>query len=69
MDFGLRKITDPEEKKEIVRHVLEALPDWFGVPESRENYIADSVNQIMVATEAEGKAAGWDELFSKKRAI
>ena len=59
MDFSLRKIIDPDEKKAIVRHVLEALPDWFGVPESRENYIAESVEEIMVATEVDGKAAGF----------
>ena len=59
MDFNLRKITDADEKKAIVRHVLEALPDWFGVPESRENYIAESVDQIMVAAEVDGKAAGF----------
>ena len=59
MDFNLRKITDADEKKAIVRHVLEALPDWFGIPESRENYIAESVDQIMVAAEVDGKAAGF----------
>ncbi len=59
MNFSLREITDSYEKKEIVRLVLEALPDWFGVPEFREDYIAESAGQIMVATEAEGKAAGF----------
>ena len=29
-------------KKDIARAVLESLPDWFGIPESTEEYIADS---------------------------
>ena len=60
MDFSLRKITDADEKKAIVRHVLEALPDWFGVPESRENYIAESVDEIMVAAEVDITESGSD---------
>ena len=38
----VRKITDPEEKARIARSVLEALTDWFGVEESREEYIEKS---------------------------
>ena len=33
------EITDPTEKKAIARNVLEALADWFGIEESREEYI------------------------------
>ncbi len=61
MDFSLRKITDAEEKKAIVRNILEALPDWFGIPESRENYIAESVEEIMVAAEVDVSGAGSDD--------
>lgn len=39
------QVEDIEEKKVISRRILEALPDWFGIPESREKYIRDSVNQ------------------------
>ena len=39
--MDIRAITDAAEKQRITRLVLEALPDWFGVPESRENYIRE----------------------------
>lgn len=42
-------ITDPDMKKQISREILEALTDWFEVEESREKYIAESAEQIMVA--------------------
>ena len=45
----IRQILDPVEKIAIARRILEALPEWFGIPESREQYITDSALQIMVA--------------------
>lgn len=42
----IKQITDSEEKKRIARLVLEALPDWFGIPEAREEYIRESVDQL-----------------------
>ena len=39
--MDIRAITDAAEKQRITRLVLEALPDWFGIPESRENYIRE----------------------------
>lgn len=38
----IRKIEDEKEKKKIARQILESLPEWFGIPEAREEYIADS---------------------------
>lgn len=35
----IRILINPEEKKVIARQILEALPEWFGIPESTENYI------------------------------
>ena len=37
------------EKQRIARLVLEALPDWFGIPEAREEYIRESANQLFFA--------------------
>jgi len=45
----LRPLTEIEEKQKIVREILEALPDWFGIPEAREEYIKDSAGQICIA--------------------
>ncbi len=52
-------IEDKEEKKKITRTILEALPDWFGVEESRENYIRESADMIMVAAKEDDKAVGF----------
>ncbi len=41
----VRGIEDPETRKGIAREILEALPQWFGIPEARENYIAESAGQ------------------------
>lgn len=38
-------VQSPEQKAEIARGILEALPEWFGIPESREEYIAESMNR------------------------
>lgn len=45
----IKEINEPAEKQKITRLVLEALPDWFGVAESREEYIRDSVGQPFFA--------------------
>lgn len=42
----IRQITDDAEKQNITRLILEALPDWFGIPEAREEYIAESDHKI-----------------------
>lgn len=49
---GIIEITEIREgrrKREIAREILEALPDWFGIPEAREAYIADSEGQTFFA--------------------
>ena len=53
------EVTDKAEKMSITRAVLEALPDWFEVTESREQYIRESAGQIMVAAYDEGRAVGF----------
>ena len=52
-------IENQQQKKEIVRAILEALPDWFGVPESREQYIAASADEILVAAMENGQHVGF----------
>lgn len=42
----IRQITDGLKKQNVTRLILEALPDWFGIPEAREEYIAESRNKI-----------------------
>lgn len=45
----IRTVTDKTEKQLISRTILEALPDWFGIPEAREEYIAASADEPMFA--------------------
>ena len=53
------EITDSNEKQSIARKVLEALTDWFGVEESREEYISGSANWTFFAAMEEEKAVGF----------
>lgn len=43
--MNIIEITDESVKQNIARAILEALPEWFGIPESREEYIQDSVGK------------------------
>ena len=47
--MDIRQVTDNGEKQKIVRLVLEALPEWFEVEESREGYIRDCVDYTLFA--------------------
>ena len=43
------EITDSNEKRAIAREILEALTDWFGIEESREEYISGSAGWTFFA--------------------
>ena len=43
-NFYITEVSDISEKQKIARYILEALPDWFGITESREEYINGSAN-------------------------
>ncbi len=55
----IKVLTNAEEKKTVARLVLEALPDWFGVPESTENYISQSTRWEMFADYDNEKPVGF----------
>ena len=55
----IEQIDDNKEKCDIARFILEELPDWFGIPEAREQYIADSGTQIMIAAKEQEKPIGF----------
>ena len=40
--MNIKQIHGDEEKESITRMILESLPEWFGIPEAREAYIAES---------------------------
>ena len=52
-------ITDSNEKRAIARKVLEALTDWFGVEESREEYISGCADWTFFAAKEEEAAVGF----------
>ena len=45
----VKVVTEPMEKERIARSILEALPDWFGILESRETYIRECACQLFYA--------------------
>ena len=55
----IQRIQDPEEKQRVARAILEALPEWFGIPEARENYIRESAGQIMLGAAVDGGTQGF----------
>lgn len=55
----VRLIDSPDQRAAIARQVLEALPDWFGIPESREAYIRDSRAQPFWADLEDGAVRGF----------
>lgn len=52
-------IEDRQQKQRIARLVLEDLPEWFGMEESREQYIQESADQIFLTATRSGKTAGF----------
>lgn len=56
----IRQIENPQEKQQIVRNVLESLPEWFGIPEATEQYIKESADQVVfVSSETDGSTLGF----------
>ena len=39
--ISIIRVENPAEKAEISAHILHALPDWFGLPDSTQKYIDD----------------------------
>lgn len=53
------QIYEPQMKETIVRKILEALPDWFAMEESREQYIKESVEQICIGAVMDTEYVGF----------
>lgn len=52
-------IEETEQKEEIADHILNQLPDWFGLPESTKNYIEESRKLPFWAYYADGQPVGF----------
>ncbi len=55
----IRQIEKPEDRRAIARSILEPLPDWFGIEEAREEYIAQAGEEPCFAAEVEGRPVGF----------
>ncbi len=53
------QVDSVNDKLKISRNILESLTDWFEVDEAREEYIADSANQVFFAAKEDDKHIGF----------
>ena len=53
------EIVNDLQKQNIARHILELLPDWFGITEAREEYISDSVGKVFFCAYDEENPVGF----------
>ena len=58
-NIAIKHLTNEEKKKEISRLILESLPEWFGIKESREDYIKDSAEEDMLVAYDNEKPIGF----------
>lgn len=59
MQITIKEILNKAEKEIISRDVLKDLPEWFGLPDSLEEYIEDSKEKIFLAAYVENEAIGF----------
>lgn len=55
----IKEVCDKNEKQRIARIILEALEDWFGIPESRESYIRECAELYFAAAYDKGAPIGF----------
>ncbi len=55
----IKFVKDKEEKAAISRNILEALPEWFGIESSREEYISKSAFWDFFAYFSDEKPVGF----------
>ncbi len=53
------QITESKKKSIICNHILKALPDWFGVPESIEDYTQKVADMPFYACYCDGVVVGF----------
>ncbi len=60
----IKEIVDIDEREKISREILNNLPEWFGMPESTEEYITDSQDKPFIACFMDNEAVGFVVLNS-----
>jgi len=61
--MSIRKIIDKKEKELISKEVLYDLPEWFGMPESTQEYVDDAMDKPFLACFVEDKLADCADIF------
>lgn len=59
MNIKIKEIVDKKEKEKIAREILTDLPEWFGLPESTEEYINESEAKPFIASFVDDEAVGF----------
>lgn len=59
MAIQISKITNGNEKADIVKEVLLDLPEWFGLPESTHAYIDEARELMLLAATSEENILGF----------
>ena len=59
MKIEIKEVIDKREKEKVSKEVLYDLPEWFGLPESTENYIIYSQDKPLLACYANDEVAGY----------
>jgi len=57
--MNIEEIHDKSQKREIAKGILKSLPNWFGIPESTQEYINESSNLTFFAAIDESKSIGF----------
>ena len=60
----IEELREPAEKQRVARQVLEQLPQWFGIPQAREEYIRQCGGLPVFAARAQGQ---WAWFLAVKR--
>ncbi|HNB28702.1 MAG TPA: GNAT family N-acetyltransferase, partial [Alphaproteobacteria bacterium] len=58
LDISITLERDPDAKQRLVRDILAALPDWFGLPEANAQFEREARELPMFVAHAGGEAVG-----------
>ena len=53
------QLTNEKEKQKVTQIILEALPEWFGIPEAREEYIKECTDKLFFCAYDEDRPVGF----------
>ena len=59
MELKIREVVNKSEKEQISGEILNNLPEWFGMPESTQEYINDSKDKPFLACFIGEEAVGF----------